>query len=150
MVASSAMLDVDRSAIRKLNLATFTGDAWSVVGTAALPPVAVPRLIADGTPVRWVAYGMTSDSDDAAQEVDTTTEITTCMVKISRTPGAEPLVTPLGATSGAIVGLSVTESDVTSKDVFALAISTIVVGTAPWLWIAPTSGYSLAPTGAAP
>jgi hypothetical protein len=143
-------LEVDRAAIRKLDMGSFTGDAWADDATLAVPDAAVPRLSVDGGPVRWTVYGMSSNADDATQEVDTTASISTCLVKIMRTPAQQPLVTLLAASSGTIVAHEVTESDVAVKDVFAIAVPAATAGTAPWLWIVPTSGCSVLASGVSP
>ncbi len=143
-------LDVERLAIRKLDTSTFTGDTFAVAATLAVPGATVPRLIADGGEVRWKVYGMSSDGDGATQVVDTTASLSTCLVKISKTPGGQTLVSPIVATSGTIVAREVSEDDISTKDVFVLAVPAFVAGAAPFIWIVPTAGCSVAPTGATP
>jgi hypothetical protein len=137
-------LDIDARAIRKLDLATFTGDTWADDPTLAEPPAAVPRLVANGQPIRWCVYGMTSDKLSAEQEVDTTTSISTCLIKLSRTraSGGAPLVRACVAVSGTVLAHDITEEDVSEGDVFVIGIPAITVGTAPFIWIVPTSGFS--------
>lgn len=140
-------LDIDQRAVRKLALTgdgAFTGDAWALDETIAAPPAGVPRLVADGKPIRWAVYAMTSNDADAEQEVDTTTSLSTCLIKISRTAttGGKALVRALVATSGTILAHDIAEEDVSEGDVFAIAIPAITVDTATFLWVVPTSGFS--------
>jgi hypothetical protein len=136
-------VDIYDRGVRRLDLATFTGDAWADDPTLALPPndATVPRLMSDGRPFRWSIYGMSSGEDDATQVVDTTTSLSTCIITLSRTDRQEPLVDALVATSGTVVGHAFTEVDLGESDVFVVAIPAIAVGTAPWLWIVPKSGF---------
>jgi hypothetical protein len=141
-------LDIDQRAVRKLALTgdgAFTGDAWALNASLAVPAAGVvPRLVADGKPVRWAIYAMSSADSDAEQVVDVGTSLSTCMVKISRTASSEgkPLVRTLVATAGTILAKDVAEEDVSEGDVFVLAIPAITVDTATFLWIVPTSGFS--------
>lgn len=143
-------LNIYSAAVRRLDLATFTGDAWALDATLAVPDAAVPRLLASGQPVRWTVFGMSSGHDNATQVVDTTTSLSTCLIKISKTDRNQSLVRACGATSGTIVGHGVTEEDVADGDVFSVAVPAIVVGTAPWLWIVPTSGFTVLGSGVSP
>lgn len=130
--------------VRKLDLATFTGDAWAVDATLAAPDLDdVPPMLATGGKVEWSVYAMDGDGPTASMEAETTTTITTCLVKLATTSptGATTLVSPCVAVSGAILNHPVMESDVERGDVFVLAIPSISVGTATWLWIVPHSGY---------
>ena len=142
-------VDIYARGVRRLDLASFTGDAWAVAATLELPPDdgTVPRMLGAGAPIRWAIYAMDSGDDDAAQVVDTTTSLSTCLVQISRTRRLEPLVAALTSTSGTVVGRAFTEVDMADGDLFVIAIPTITVGTAPWLWVVPLSGFSRAVPG---
>jgi hypothetical protein len=144
-------VDIYARGVRRLDLATFTGDAWATAAALALPPDdgTVPRMLGVGSPIRWAIYGMDSGEDDAAQVVDTTTSLSTCLVQISRTRRREPLVAALASTSGTVVGRGFTEPDMSDGDLFVVAIPTITIGTAPWLWVVPLSGFSRAAHGPA-
>jgi hypothetical protein len=133
--------------IRKIDLSGYTGDAWAGDATLAEPSAtSVPRMIANGAPVEWVVYAMSSMDASATQVIDTTTTITTRMVKLATTPGTvNVLVRPLDGASGTILSKPITEDDVRHGDVFVLAISAISVGTASYLWIVPHSGFSQVP-----
>jgi hypothetical protein len=144
-------LDVESRAIRKLDLASFTGDTWAVKATLEVPGATVPRFIATGGPIDWVVYGMTTGKADAVIEIDTTTSISTTLVTISRVPdGGAALLTPMVATSGTILSEPIIEDDISTGDVFMLAVPSIVVGTAPWIWIVPTAGCRVLPEGVSP
>lgn len=136
-------LALDARFIRKIDLAGYTGDAWAVAATLAEPPAAtVPRLFASGGSVEWCVYAMSGLGSDATQVVDTTTTITTQMVKLATTPGTSTaIVRPLDGVSGAILAKPIAEDDVRLGDIFVLAISAISVGTASYLWIVPHSGF---------
>lgn len=138
-----ALPTLDAAFIRKIDLSGYTGDAWGVAATLAEPPSAtVPRMRANGVPVEWTVYAMTGLGADATMEAETTTTITTRMVKLATTPGAAAvLVRPLDGVSGAILNTPVVEDDVRHGDLFVLAITAITVGTATHLWIVPHSGY---------
>jgi hypothetical protein len=136
--------------IRKLDTSSFGGDSWADDATLTVPDADVVRLIATASVVRWTVVGMNGKGETAEQVPDTTTSISTCLVKLSRTPGRKTLVRPLVATSGAIIGHEVTETDVSPGDVFVIAVPAFAVGSAPWLWVIPTAGCSTLPSGASP
>lgn len=143
----------DGQSIRRLDLATFAGDAWALQASLDVPPETIARLVANGNgPVRWKVVGMSSIDDDAVQVSDTVTDLDTLVVKLTRTQFGSTVVSPLSATSGTIVGLEVTEVDASNGDVFVLAISalTVGVGSAPALWIVPAVGFNRLPAGVAP
>jgi hypothetical protein len=142
-------LDIDERAIRRLDLASFTGDAWADDPTLAVPDVGVARFVADGSPVEVSVYAVASGSPDADQVIDTTTTVTVCMVKISRVRD-KARVRALMGSSGALLGHELTEPDVKAGDVFSIGIPAIAVGTAPWLEVVVHSGFStiLAPEAA--
>lgn len=145
-------LEVEPSMIRKLDLSTFTGDVWAVDATLAIPGATVPRFTADGSVVRWVVKAMSSADADATPVVDGVTSISTRMIKIIRPRGNAGIPTALAASTGTIEGQEITESDVSPRDVFVLGVSAATVGegSADWLWIIPTSGCTIAASGATP
>lgn len=143
----------DGLSIRRLDLATFAGDAWALQASLDVPPDTIARLVADGSgAVRWKVVGMSSIEDNATQVSDDVTDLDTLMIKLTRSQFGSAVVSPLSATSGTIVGLEVTESDASAGDVFVLAIPAITagVGSAAALWIIPTAGFNRLPVGSAP
>jgi hypothetical protein len=134
-------LDIDSRAIRKLDLSSFTGDAWADDPTLAVPTAGIPLFVANGSPVEVCVYAVSSGAIDADQVIDTTTTITVCMIKISRTQG-KARVRALMGSSGTLLAHDLTEPDVKVGDVFAIGIPAIAVGTAEWLEIVVHSGFS--------
>ena len=145
-------LELQRHAERRLDLSTFTGDAWALQASLDVPDADVPRLVADGQgPIRWTVQGMSSGKDDATQVADAVTDIDTTIVTIKKTKRGAAIVSALAATTGTVVGLGITEDDVADREVFVVAIPTVTVaGTAPWLWIVPTSGCLVLAEGVSP
>jgi hypothetical protein len=133
-------LDIPPSSVRKLDMSSFTGDTWAVEATLAVSGATVPRFIATGGPVRWVAQGMSSGAIGATAAVDTTAVLSTCLIKIGRTTGGVAFARKLVSVTGLLANREITEEDVSPGDVFVLAIPSAVAGTAAFLWLMPTAG----------
>jgi hypothetical protein len=141
-------LDSLAGATRRLDAGTFTGDAWALQASLAVPGGTVPRLVATGDgPVRWSVLGMAGTDADDTQVSDDTTSLSTCLVKLSRTAGGT-VVRALAASSGALLGREVVEDDVREGDLILIAVPTFTAGTAPAVWVQVHGGAKLAPAGA--
>jgi hypothetical protein len=148
-------LDVPDSWVRRLDLSSFAGDAYAVEATLAVPTAspAIPRFISDGTPVRWVVAGMSSDSPGATQAADTVTTFATRVVKLNRTERGNSVVRLLAATGPAAgVNQEFTEANMSAGDVFVLAVTSVTPGeeSADFLWVYPTAGVRRLEDGVAP
>jgi hypothetical protein len=143
-------LDALPGATRRLDAGTFTGDAWALQASLAVPGEleAVPRLVATGDgPVRWSVLGMAGTDPEDTQVSDDTTSLSTCLVKLSRTAGGT-VVRALAASSGTLLGREVVEDDVRAGDLILIAVPTFTAGTAPAVWVQVHGGAKLAPAGA--
>ncbi len=129
--------------IRKITLSGWTADTWAVDATLAAPPDGAIRFLSNGLPFEWAVYAMSSAAENATLVAETTTTITTCIVKLARTPapGLVVLPAPCAAVSGAILNHPVTETEMRQGDVFVIAIPAISVGTATHLWVIARSGF---------
>lgn len=123
---------------RKIDLATFTGDAWAVDATGALAPPEL-RLVVKSLPLRWRVIPVDGGGDGAAQVTDATT-IDARRQTITVGPQRQDEFTldaPVSFTTGGEVPLPAhfAEYDMKAGDRVALGIPTITIDTAAFLFV---------------
>ena len=146
-------LTPDAGLIRKINTSSFTGDAWAVLATLALPPVTVPRMRLPGvgrTTLTWVVEPRAGEAPGSAYVADVSVDLTVSLAVLSQTQGGVALPVLYEGTAivnGNLLQHAIIEDDLVGGETFVFAITSFTAGTAPWLWIYPISAVELAPAG---
>jgi hypothetical protein len=134
-------LATDPAAVRIIDLAGYTGDAWADDATLAVPAATVQLFVATGGPIRLAVYAVATALPGAAQVNGTTCTLSVCVIKFASTGGTSR-IRACAVASGSILAHDLSETDISQGEVFAIGIPAISVGDATFLSVEVYSGVA--------
>jgi len=140
-------LDITRDPVRKIPL-PLVADAWAAVGAQSAVPATVPRLRANGGPVRYTVVPYTSVSPSATPVDGAGASVDVLLVKLRETSDGATVLEQLASTvetsDGGVIeapaSSQITEDDITPAEQFVIGLRAATAGTAGALWVFIDSG----------